>query len=175
MNKSDAVFWSRFGAMLLVLIAFTVSIYVLANRIGNAAFDATENSNTAISERIVPFGHAEIGDPLEQIAALPSATSKTATAVDSGSASAAAVLSGDAVYNQVCTACHAVGVLGAPKLGDIVIWESLLAQGGVEGLVSAAINGKGNMPAKGGATYLSDAEIRGAVAYMLKKMNLSEQ
>ena len=29
---------------------------------------------------------------------------------------------GEAIYNSVCTACHATGVAGAPKTGDKAAW-----------------------------------------------------
>lgn len=75
------------------------------------------------------------------------------------------VLTGDAVYTQVCAACHATGVAGAPKIGDQAAWGPLLAKG-FEELVHSVINGKGAMPPKGGATQLSDFEIQRAVVYL---------
>lgn len=81
-------------------------------------------------------------------------------------ASAAAGRSGEEVYNAACTACHLVGVLGAPKLSDTAAWSARLDAAGIDGLVSSVINGKGNMPARAGAN-ISDAEIRVAVDYML--------
>jgi cytochrome c5 len=73
---------------------------------------------------------------------------------------------GESVYGNACMACHMVGVLGAPKLGDQAAWSSRLAQG-VDALYANAINGKGGMPAKGGRLDLSDADVRAAVDYML--------
>ena len=75
------------------------------------------------------------------------------------------VATGDAVYKQVCAACHDAGVAGAPKFGDAGAWGALIAKG-VQELYNSAIHGKGAMPPKGGATQLSDFEIQRAVVYM---------
>lgn len=75
------------------------------------------------------------------------------------------LLTGDAVYKQVCAACHNAGVAGAPKFGDKAAWGTLAAKG-VDALLASAINGKGAMPPKGGAAQLSDFEIHRAVVYM---------
>ncbi len=175
MNKTDAIFWRQFGTILVILTISIILIYFVGNHIGNAAFYTAEHRSSAINERIAPFGHAEVGDPLQQTAAATSTTptAPAAAAASTASAGAGTTLSGKAVYNQVCTACHSTGAAGAPKLSDTAVWTSRLAEGGVAGLVSAAINGEGLMPAKGGASHLSDAEIRSAVMYMLEEMNLS--
>ena len=69
------------------------------------------------------------------------------------------------VYHDVCSACHATGVNGAPKMGDHAAWGPRLAQG-KETLYKDALNGKGNMPPKGGTTW-PDATIRMTVDYMV--------
>lgn len=86
-------------------------------------------------------------------------------------ASAAAVASsdgprsGEAVYNQFCTACHSIGVAGAPKLGDAGAWAPRVAKG-FDSLMSNAINGLNAMPPRGTCTTCSDEEIQGAIEYM---------
>jgi len=70
-----------------------------------------------------------------------------------------------ALYNQVCSACHATGVAGAPKVGDKAAWAPRATQG-VDALTASAIAGKGAMPPKGGSSA-SDAEIKAVVAYMV--------
>jgi cytochrome c5 len=76
---------------------------------------------------------------------------------------------GPTVYNSVCGACHNSGVAGAPKLDDKGAWGPRLATGN-QALYAAVLNGKGAMPAKGGAAAMSDDEIKGAVDYMLSKV-----
>ncbi|MBL8443373.1 MAG: cytochrome c5 family protein [Zoogloeaceae bacterium] len=72
---------------------------------------------------------------------------------------------GEQIYKNVCTSCHAAGVLGAPATGDAAAWAPRLAQG-FEALVASVTNGKNAMPAKGGGTDLTDTEIQRAVAYL---------
>ncbi|WP_153114806.1 c-type cytochrome [Rhodocyclus tenuis] len=73
---------------------------------------------------------------------------------------------GESIYKSVCSACHGSGALGAPKAGDKAAWTPRLAQGKTV-LYASALNGKNSMPAKGGATSLSDAEVKSAVDYMI--------
>jgi len=79
-----------------------------------------------------------------------------------------ALVSGEAIYNRSCLSCHKMGLMGAPKLGDKAIWSELIAEG-QEKLVNNAIKGIGKMPAKGGASSLSDEEVAAAVEYMLEQ------
>ncbi|MBK8535698.1 MAG: cytochrome c5 family protein [Candidatus Competibacteraceae bacterium] len=69
-------------------------------------------------------------------------------------------LSGQEVYNKVCAACHAVGVLNAPKVGAKDQWDPRVAQG-LDTLVTHAVTGIRAMPAKGGNPALTEANIRG--------------
>ncbi|MGA9165667.1 MAG: c-type cytochrome, partial [Thiobacillus sp.] len=73
--------------------------------------------------------------------------------------------SGQEVYDAVCTACHAAGALGAPKFGNKGDWGPRIAQG-YETLIKHATEGIRLMPARGGASDLSDTEVARAVAYM---------
>lgn len=75
---------------------------------------------------------------------------------------------GQEVYEKNCAACHAEGVAGAPKVGDMEAWSSLIAKG-ADMLTESAINGIGTMPPKGGNPSLSDEDIRAAVSYMIEK------
>lgn len=71
---------------------------------------------------------------------------------------------GAAVYTAQCAACHAAGVVGAPKFGDAGAWSARLGQG-YEALLTAALKGKGAMAAQGGGAF-SDVEIGRAVVHM---------
>lgn len=73
---------------------------------------------------------------------------------------------GKAVYDKGCATCHNSGVAGAPKLGDKAVWDKRLGAG-KDALVTAALKGKGAMPAKGGNSALTEGEIKAAVDYML--------
>jgi cytochrome c5 len=72
--------------------------------------------------------------------------------------------SGQEVYAAQCTACHAAGLVGAPKSGDATAWAARIATG-YEALLNSALVGKGAMGAQGGGAY-SDIEIGRAVVYM---------
>ena len=69
------------------------------------------------------------------------------------------------VYKAVCSACHAAGVAGAPKVGDADSWKARLSQG-YDTLLSHALKGIRAMPAKGGNPDLDDIEVARAVVYM---------
>ncbi|WP_255519665.1 cytochrome c5 family protein [Cupriavidus sp. IK-TO18] len=69
------------------------------------------------------------------------------------------------VYEQVCAACHASGVAGAPKFGDKPDWAHRLSAGS-DALHAAALRGKGVMPPKGGYAG-PDADVIAASDYML--------
>jgi cytochrome c5 len=76
---------------------------------------------------------------------------------------------GEEIYKQTCSACHAQGVGGAPKTGDKAAWTPLIKEG-LDDLVKTAIAGKqspkGVMPPRGGSTDLSDYEVARAVVYL---------
>ena len=78
-------------------------------------------------------------------------------------------LTGQQVYDQVCTTCHGPGIAGAPKVGDKAAWGPRLAQG-EKTLFQHAIagfQGKGGMmPPKGGNPDLADVEVQRAVVLM---------
>ena len=79
---------------------------------------------------------------------------------------------GEEVFNSLCTACHAAGVAGAPKVGDAGAWGPRIAQGEAT-LFKHALEGftgkSGTMPSKGGNPALSDLEVERAVVFMANK------
>ncbi|ALL63599.1 Cytochrome c5 [Paraburkholderia caribensis MBA4] len=79
--------------------------------------------------------------------------------------SADASQAGKALYQQVCQACHAAGVLNAPKFGDKEAWAPRLKEP-METVYNYALHGKGAMPPKGGSSA-SDADVKAAVDYMV--------
>ncbi|KVZ14859.1 c-type cytochrome [Burkholderia ubonensis] len=95
------------------------------------------------------------------IAAIPKAGEKPAAAPTSADAASA----GKALYTQVCQACHAAGVLNAPKFGSKEDWAPRLKEP-MDTVYNYALHGKGAMPPKGGSTA-SDADVKAAVDYMV--------
>ncbi len=133
----------------VVVLAFVVPIIIiimLVNFVANqtstgAGSDAM--SSAAIDARVAPVAGFELVD-----ASAPRE-----------------FLTGQAVYEQVCAACHTAGVAGAPATGDESAWAPRLDTG-YDALVASTIDGKGAMPPKGGASNLSDFEIERAVVYL---------
>jgi len=83
-----------------------------------------------------------------------------------------AAVDGQKVYQSACIACHGAGVAGAPMVGNAAAWAARIAAGS-DSLYANAINGlvgsSGVMPAKGGNTTLSDAEVKAAVDHMVSQ------
>lgn len=71
---------------------------------------------------------------------------------------------GAEAYAAQCAACHAAGLVGAPKFGDVAAWGPRIGTG-FKALVNSAMNGKNAMGAQKGG-LLSDLEISRAVAHM---------
>jgi cytochrome c5 len=98
-------------------------------------------------------------------AALAAIASAPAAAPSDATQSADASQAGKALYQQVCQACHAAGVLNAPKFGDKAAWAPRLKDP-MDTIYNYALHGKGAMPAKGGSTA-SDSDVKAAVDYMV--------
>ncbi len=75
---------------------------------------------------------------------------------------------GKTVYSAACALCHTTGAMAAPKTGDKVAWAARVKKG-VDTLYQNSINGVNAMPAKGGKSEFSDAEIKAAVDYMISQ------
>ena len=73
---------------------------------------------------------------------------------------------GQATWEANCKVCHQVGLAGAPKFGDRNAWKKRIARG-KDSLYTHALEGWGDMPARGGNPALSDGEVKQAVDYMV--------
>ena len=104
-----------------------------------------------------------------QINTAQAQSSTTSTQV---AAASEPVADGQKVYQSGCIACHGAGVAGAPMVGNAAAWADRIAAGN-DSLYANAINGlvgsSGVMPAKGGNTTLSDAEVKAAVDHMVSQ------
>lgn len=76
-----------------------------------------------------------------------------------------AVNVGAELYNKQCMACHASGLLNAPKYGDAAAWAPRIEKG-VETLASHSANGFNQMPAQA-YNGVTEDQIRQAVEYMI--------
>lgn len=71
-----------------------------------------------------------------------------------------------AIYARSCVSCHAVPEAQAPLTGRRAAWAWRLDQRGIEGLLTSARAGYGNMPAMGLCFECTEAEFRGLIAFM---------
>ena len=74
---------------------------------------------------------------------------------------------GAQVYLQVCAACHARGIAGAPRFGDRQAWRPRL-ESGQPALTAQAWVGVRAMPPRGGRDDLGLAEFARGAAYMAR-------
>lgn len=70
------------------------------------------------------------------------------------------------IVQSYCALCHAAGYGGAPRIGDRAAWLPRTALG-IDPLVRKVVRGHDKMPPRGGQANLTDAELRGAVIYMI--------
>ncbi len=154
----DRQFTTMFMAVLVGLVGLTITILVIANLLYKGdAMESDSRVQKAVAERVKPVGEVYIGSVPQGKGVAAAAPTQVA----------AADLSGDQVYQQVCASCHTAGILNAPKPGDAAAWAPRLAKGN-DTLYAHAINGIGAMPAKGGRADMSDDAIKAAVDYMIK-------
>lgn len=149
----DKTFVVTFLLVLGFLGAFTVAIWTIAHAIGTPD-EPDPALATRIEERIKPLG--EVATDASQLLAMAPA------------AKAREPMSAEEVVTRVCSACHGTGVLNAPKIGDKADWGKRKAAG-MSALMASSLNGKNQMPARGGDPALTDAEIKAAVELMLKQ------
>ena len=108
---------------------------------------------------------AAVTSPAAPAPAAVAAETKPAAAPTQVAAATPAAAGPPALFTQICSACHAAGVAGAPKFGDKAAWAPRIAQG-IDALTASAIQGKGAMPPRGGSNA-TEAEIRAVVTYMV--------
>ena len=131
-----------------VLFAFVVPVIVIILLANYVTTDTKPAAGTgaleaqAVASRIAPVAHVEVKDVND----------------------AAAMKTGEQVFQAQCSACHATGAAGAPKFGDAAAWGPRI-KSGFDALVHSALTGKGNMGAQGGGDF-SDFEVARAVVYM---------
>ena len=131
-----------------VLFAFVVPIIVIIMLANYVTTDTKPAAGTgafepqSVAARIAPVAHVEVKDVND----------------------VASMKTGEQVFQAQCSACHATGAAGAPKLGDAAAWGPRI-KSGFDALVHSALKGKGNMGPQGGGDF-SDFEVSRAVVYM---------
>ncbi|MCI3943066.1 cytochrome C [Pseudomonas syringae] len=78
-----------------------------------------------------------------------------------------AARSPDDIIAAHCVACHSVGLLNAPKIGDTPAWEARAKKaGGLDGLLANTVKGLSIMPPKGTCADCTDDELKNAIQSM---------
>jgi len=135
------------------------------------AFMVNQSGGKWMAPAVAAASATAAAAPAPAPSAAPLATAATAVpAVATPAAAAPTKADGKKIYDTTCTACHGMGIAGAPKFGDQAMWAPRIAQGAAT-LYKHAIGGftgkGGVMPPKGGATNLSDDDVKAAVDYMV--------
>jgi len=152
-SANENHFIKVFIIVLAALTAFTIFCVMVARLLAPMP-DPNEDSllRAALLDRISPVGSVNTSaDDIQAVAVVAAAPS--------------APRSGEEVVNSVCAACHNAGIAGAPKSDDDAAWAQR-RELGLDALVASVVNGKGAMPARGGAANITDDEIRAAVIHM---------
>ncbi len=131
------------GLFAPLIVIFLIIMLLVKIHDSHAQEKPLAMDSAEVDARIAPVGHLVIADA-------------NAVHVD---------MTGEQVFNAVCTACHTPGAMGAPKFGNKAMWAPRIAQG-YQTLISHALSGIRQMPPRGGNPNLSDLEIARAVAYM---------
>ncbi len=132
--------------LLAVIYSFVVPIFAIIGLVyyvtsGNKPVDPTVNLEQAVEARIQKIGMVQIRDANRPLR------------------------SGEDVFKAQCTACHTLGVVGAPKFGDVAAWAPRIKTG-YEALLNSAVKGKNAMVPQGGGDF-QELEIGRAVVYMV--------
>ncbi len=138
------------------MVAFALLLILLAMLVVSITGDdeADPLARQVLAERVQPWGRVNTGEPGTMAEAGPTEVAE---------------LSGEQIYRNNCAACHDSGAMQAPLTDDAGTWNNRLDQGR-ETLVRHAIEGIGQMPARGGNPNLSDDEVAKSVDYMLERL-----
>ncbi|MCU0757998.1 MAG: c-type cytochrome [Steroidobacteraceae bacterium] len=171
MSKQDSQFFNVFSVVIGLLVAAALILMAFARAVGaNTQVQHVRSDPeyvAGVAERVKPFARVAVAGQDNSALVIDPPTGSA----DTGAGALAALPDdGQGVYEAVCTACHGAGIGGAPKADDRAAWAPRLAQGTAT-LYKHAIEGytgkAGVMPAKGGRTDASDAQIQAAVDYMV--------
>jgi len=167
-SKQDTHFFNMFGLVLGILITVAIILFGVARAVGEKtqAKDVLSEQEfvRAVDARIAPLSHEAVaGQDNSRLAIVETSTAAPAAA--------AAPKTGLELFTVTCSACHAQGIAGAPKAGDVAAWGPRIAQG-KPALYKHALEGfqgkTGVMPAKGGRPDASDDLVREAVDHMIE-------
>ncbi len=165
---TDSQFAKEFSKLVAFLVVLTVVLITLGVVIGGSLDDklraqSEEYTQLVIASRTEPVGQLNVGEIQELMQTLEAQQATQVAAIEANQ--------GKSVYDTACYICHATGVTGAPKPGDVANWNPRIEKG-VDLLYKNAIEGyqgqSGIMPPKGGNLLLTDDDVRTAVDYLVE-------
>jgi len=167
-SKQDTHFVNTFSMVIGLLVLVAIGIIVLARVVASH----TQETDT-VEQRDFAKSVASRIEPLSQEAIVGQDNTGMAIKPDSPTGSGVVLpipKDGTQVYEQVCSACHGLGIAGAPKAGDAAAWGPRIAKG-KQVLYEHALHGftgqSGTMPAKGNRLDIPDAIIEEGVDHMV--------
>ena len=157
MKDQDSIFFKNFSLMLGFLVLLTIVLAIVGYKMHHSLIDSDDmtKDRSAIAKSLESVAQVNTGDTIVAVAD---------TAAEEATAAFDGTLDGKTIYDNVCMACHSTGAAGAPKL-EAAAWTDRMA-GGIEALITSAINGKGAMPPRGGRADLSDEQMKAVVEFM---------
>jgi cytochrome c5 len=170
-SKQDTHFFNVFSMVIGLLVAIAIALFALARIVAGQTQDKQVVQDAEyvknVQERVAPFSHEAVaGQDNTALAIKPDASA----AAQGGAGAAEMPKTGEALFQQTCSACHGAGIAGAPKAGDKAAWAPRIAKGNAM-LYDHAMHGftgtSGVMPAKGGRTDAPDDLVKQAVDYMV--------
>jgi cytochrome c5 len=167
-SKQDTHFVDTFSMVIGILALVTLALIALARVVS-----AHTQETAVVAQRDFAESVAMRVEPLSQEAVVGQDNTALAIKPDS-TAGAGATLpipkNGAELYEQVCSACHGLGIAGAPKAGDALAWTPRIAKG-KSVLYDHALHGftgqQGAMPAKGNRLDIPDDIIEQGVDHMV--------
>jgi len=160
----DREFFTTFFSIMGGLAVFAVILVIIALNLTSEVSDYKPDE--IVVENIKPVGEVYIAGESEPPASAAVPAAEVVATAENGAA--ATPKSGEEVYNSNCVACHATGAAGAPKIGDAAAWAPRIAAG-MDALLANATNGLNAMPPKGLCMSCSQAELQGAIDYIISQ------
>ena len=169
MSKQDKHFFNILSAVIGGLVALAIVLFGIARGIGTPF----EKARVATDSSVATIAAASTAPPA-RIAVAGADNRPLAIAPATGIVHATLALptSGEEAFRSVCSACHATGVAGAPRVGDHAAWGPRIAKGTAllyEHALKGFSGASGVMLPKGGRADLPDELVRQTVEYMIKK------
>jgi cytochrome c5 len=170
-SKQDTHFFNVFSMVIGLLVAIAIALFALARVVASETQDkqVVEDADYVknVEQRVAPFAQVAVAGQDNTALAIKPDAGSTAQA---GAGTAELPKTGEALFQQTCSACHGAGIAGAPKAGDKAAWGPRIAKG-TPTLYDHALHGfqgsSGVMPAKGGRTDAPDDLVKQAVDYMV--------